>query len=500
MRWIILTAVLALGLPNSRAVPAQKVLTAVTGGVLAGERNGAITSYKGIPFAAPPVGPLRWRPPQPVPPWTGVRPATQFAPAPLQSRLVATLLGVPWHFSEDCLYLNVWTPATNATQRLPVMVWLYGGAFNFGSTAQPLYDGTHLAEQGVVVVSVAYRLGVFGFLVHPELTQAGAPGNFGIRDQIAGLQWVHDNIASFGGDPGQVTLFGESAGGLSVGLLVTSPQARGLFQRVIAESGALAPQKKLAAAEPEGVAFFAKLKVKDLAAARALPARDILNASFFATVTVDEELFAPDPYQCLKAGQANSTPILLGFNSDDGGLFVWGRKTPADFTNGVRQAFGENAGKVLALYPHANQPEATHSAKAAFRDVAFAWPVWQWASLQTELTTNAAFVYLFDQHSSFWQPDGAMHAAELGYVFDNLKWPNREAAELAGRMSRYWVNFARTGNPNGPGLPAWSPFNRTNHDFMYFGGPPRMAPMLDLPQIERLAPEIELFWKTGPGR
>ena len=497
MKYLILSAVLLASLVGSVYASTQPAVVEVTGGEIEGEKGGDISCYKGIPFAAPPVGPLRWKPPQPVQPWAGVRKTTQFAPGPMQRRFIAALLGVPGNFSEDCLYLNVWTPAINATQKLPVMVWIYGGAFIFGSTAQKVYDGTHLAEKGVVVVSVAYRVGAFGFLAHPELTREGCKGNFGIRDQIAGLEWVRDNIAAFGGDPKQVTIFGESAGGQSVGLLVTSPKARGLFQRAIAESGALAPQKALEAAEKEGVAFLAKLKVKDIAAARLLPARDILDASTVGSACCDDELFAPDPFEWVQDGRANDTPILIGFNSDDGGLFVWGNKKPYEFTNNVCKLFGGDTEKVVALYPHANTKEATHASKDLARDVGFAWPVWNWARIQAARGSNPAFVYVFDQHSSFWQPDGARHAAELEYVFNNVRNPGSAEAVLADRMSSYWVNFAKTGNPNGAGLPEWQAFTTINRDFMYFGGEPRMAPMLGLSRIEALDPCFARFWKTG---
>ena len=198
-----------------------------------------IRTFKGIPFAEPPVGDLRWRPPQPVKRWPGVKLTQAFGAAPIQNRSLSAMMDVPPTFSEDCLYLNVWTPAKAAADRLPVMVWIYGGAFAMGATSAPLYDGTKLAERGVVVVSIAYRVGPLGFLAHPELSRegAGSSGNFGLRDQIAGLRWVRENIAAFGGDPGRVTIFGESAGGISVSMLAASPLSKGLFHRAISQSG-----------------------------------------------------------------------------------------------------------------------------------------------------------------------------------------------------------------------------------------------------------------------
>ena len=229
----------------SAAIPllAQVSTAKVTGGIVEGAVMDGIASFKGIPFAAPPVGDLRWRPPQPVKPWTGVRKADEFAPAPIQDpAAVAELakLGLPpIKFSEDCLYLNVWTGAKKAGEKRPVMLWIYGGSFTSGMTNYPDYDGTNLARKGVVLVSVAYRVGLMGFLAHPELSKESGmgSGNYGIRDQIAGLKWVKENIAQFGGDPSNVTIFGESAGGLSVALLTASPLAKGRFQRAISESG-----------------------------------------------------------------------------------------------------------------------------------------------------------------------------------------------------------------------------------------------------------------------
>ena len=243
-----LVAVLAIIICAATPVLAQISTAKVTGGVVEGVVKDGIASFKGIPFAAPPVGDLRWRSPQPVKPWQGVRKANEFGPGPMQDTAFGAKLGGPQKISEDCLYLNVWTGAKKAGEKRPVMVWIYGGGFGIGMTSTPTYDGTNLAKKGVVLVSVAYRVGPMGFLAHPELSKESGKGSgaYGIQDQIAGLKWVKENIAQFGGDPSNVTIFGESAGGMSVGMLTTSPMAKGLFHRAISESGgAMAPPRAI---------------------------------------------------------------------------------------------------------------------------------------------------------------------------------------------------------------------------------------------------------------
>src|SRR5688500_15628645 len=299
---------------------------AVSGGRVSGVVTNGIAAFKGIPFAAPPVGDLRWKSPQPVPAWTGVRAVTSFAPGCVQDVSLAKLFGAPDAVSEDCLYLNVWTPAKAGSERLPVMVWIYGGSFTSGMTSIPAYDGAPLAEKGVVLVSVAYRVGAFGFLAHPELRQESGKGsgNYGLQDQIAGLRWVKDNIARFGGDPNRVTIFGESAGGMSVSMLAASPLAKGLFHRAISQSGghvgpartgaiAGAASPPLEVAEGIGQVFLKSLGASDLAAARQLPAERIraaggpaLQGAFWPVF--DGDVLPGDQYQLYQAKRFNDTP------------------------------------------------------------------------------------------------------------------------------------------------------------------------------------------------
>jgi para-nitrobenzyl esterase len=486
----------ALAIIICTAVPAlAQISTAkVTGGVVEGVVKDGIASFKGIPFAAPPVGDLRWKSPQPVKPWEGVRKADEFAPGPMQDTSFGARLGGPQKISEDCLYLNVWTGAQKAGEKRPVMVWIYGGGFGIGMTSTPTYDGTNFAKKGVVLVSVAYRLGPMGFLAHPELTKESGHGSgaYGIQDQIAGLRWVKENVARFGGDPSKVTIFGESAGGMSVGMLVTSPMARGLFQRAISESGgAMASTgESLKMAEEQGKAYLSKLGANDIKAARALSAeaiqKDTKGMGSFRPVA-DGVTIVENPYEAFEAGKFNDTPILVGTNSNEGGLFVTQKTTSPEFEKMVRTRFGASADAILKAYPHATDAEATRSAKDIMRDSTFAWSTWAWAKMQSRKGKNKAFVYYFD-HRTPASPDGANHAAEIPYVFANLggmgggNGPEDKA--LSELISSYWVNFAKNGDPSGPGLPVWPAFDEKDQKTMIFDTAPGARPYPNLEQIK----------------
>lgn len=474
----------------------------VTGGEIQGVVKNGVASFKGIPFAAPPIGALRWKPPQPVKPWSGVRKADDFGPAPMQNRAASLLMGGWSPVSEDCLYLNVWTAATNADEKLPVMVWIYGGGFMIGMTSVPVYDGTKLAEKGVVLVSVAYRVGPFGFLAHPELSRESGKGSgcYGLQDQVAGLRWVKDNIARFGGDPSRVTIFGESAGGASVSLLTVVPAAKGLFHRAIAESGSvMAPARlvPLPSAEQAGQKFLAQLGATNLASARALSAQEIQKAikgislGQFGPVP-DGDFLPGQPYELFDAGQFNDTPILIGINSDEGAWFVklaFPSATSEGFEKQVRDVFGPAAENLLRAYPHSTPAETHKSCKEVLRDWAMGWPTCAWAELQSRKAHHPAYVYYFD-HRNSTSPDGAIHGAEIAYVFRNLTaWlgaptpPLPEDVALSELMSSCWVNFARTGDPNGPGLPAWPAFDEKEMKAMVFDNTPSARPF---PNLEKL--------------
>jgi para-nitrobenzyl esterase len=478
----------------------------ITGGQLQGVIADGVASFKGIPFAAPPVGDLRWKAPEPSKAWTGIRKADAYATGCMQDSSMAKMVGASVGVSEDCLYLNVWTAATNAGEKRPVMVWIHGGAFVGGMTGTPMFDGTKFAQKGVVLVSIAYRLGVFGFMAHPELSRESGKGSgaYGIRDMIAGLQWVKNNIAQFGGDPSCVTIFGESAGGIAVGMLSAAPAAKGLFQRAISESGgSFAPPRianeagqnvpSLKLAESNGESFLKKLGAADIKAARAMAAEQIQKAagggmgggSSFWPVA-DGTAIPGDPYELYDKGQFNDTPILVGTNSNEGGLFARGPVTAAAFEKQIRSGYGEKADVILSAYPHSTDAEASRASADAFREFAFAWPTWAWARMQSQKGKEKAFVYYYD-HRTPDSPDGANHAAEVTYVFGNFGGiggaPSSEDLALSDMIRSYWINFARTGNPNGSGLSQWPAFTEKNQEVLFFDTGASAKP---IPNLEKL--------------
>jgi para-nitrobenzyl esterase len=500
----LFAALLALVLA---ATPAAAQTVRTEGGVLAGTTADGLAVYKAIPFAAPPVGDLRWRAPAPAAPWTGVRPAQAFAPACMQRSVAHPEFGYPaLSVSEDCLYLNVWAPAK--AQRLPVMVWIHGGSFTNGGTAIPLYSGEHLARRGVVVVSLAYRLGAFGLLASPGLSAegGGASGNWGLMDQIAGLKWVKRNIAAFGGDPGRVTVFGESAGAISVSMLAASPAARGLFQRAISESGgSFGPPKRekdeggafvepLSVAEAQGAAFLKGLGVAGVAQARALPAEAVLKAGGELSPTLDGRVIAGNPYALYAAGRYNDVPVLIGTNADEGSLFVPGAKA-ADYQARVRAGFGAWAEAILAAYPGATDAQALRSSRDLLRETLFAWPTWTWARLQAKSGRGAVYLYDFAHRPPYPTPAftrdwGATHGAEIPYVLGTFeampfmaKGAGAEDRAVAERMQAYWVNFARTGDPNGPGLPRWPAYTTSAPVEMHLDGGAKPGPVSNLDKL-----------------
>jgi len=394
------------------------------------------------------------------------------------------------------------------------MVWIPGGGFSGGTTSLPVYDGARLAEKGVVLVSMAYRVGVFGFLAHPELSResGSGSGNYGLLDMIAGLAWVRDNIAAFGGDPRNVTIFGVSAGGIAVSMLAASPAAKGLFARVIPESGgSFAPSTTsdqgeqnvpiLALAESRGRAFLVKLAPSDIAAARALPADVIQKAQGGGWGTfwpVDDGVVLPgDQYVLHSQGRFNDTPVLVGSNSDEGAYFMSDGVTSAGFEQQMRAYYGDHAGRILAVNPHATDAEALQAARDVFRDSGFGWPTWTWARLQSRKGRGAAYVYYFD-HRTPQSPNGAWHSDEIAYVFRNLgasgfrnrgapgPAPRPEDVAMSELVSSYWINFAKSGDPNGPGLPRWPTFTEQNQQVMFLDAAPSARPVPNLPQLEAL--------------
>ncbi len=463
-------------------------------GILQGTIEDGLTVYKGIPFAAPPVGDLRWRAPQPAEKWEGVRQATKFAPAPMQGG------NPPAGKSEDCLYLNVWTPAKSAKDCLPVLVWIYGGGFSFGSTSEPVYDGEKLARKGVVLVSIAYRVGQLGFLAHPELS-AESPhhvsGNYGLLDQIAGLQWIRKNISAFGGDPNKVTIFGESAGGISVSMLCASPLAKGLFRGAISESGgSFGPtraitfpgenMKPLEQAEAEGESYVKKAGVSSIAELRKIEADKLPLGMGMGGgwPIVDGYVIPGDQYKLYSSGKYNDTPILVGYNSDEGASFSH-EKTPEEYIAGVKARYGEFADVLIKAYP-AGKDTVPKTARDLMRDAAFGWHTWSWARLQSETGKSKVFYYYFDQHPDYPKDSpragyGSPHGQEVAYVFGHLDASNplitKTDLEISDAMETYWTNFAKYGDPNGEGVPEWPAFSDVNPEVMYFSQTPHTGPV-----------------------
>ncbi len=449
----------------------------VDGGLVAGTRDGDVAVYKGIPFAAPPVGYLRWRAPQPVHPWADVRPATTFAPACLQNGVSMPGEELP-RTSEDCLYLNVWTPAANPAAKLPVLVWIYGGGYTNGSASMPLYWGDRLARRGIVVVTVAYRLGAFGFLAHPELSAENlqkSSGNYAFLDQIAALQWVQRNIGAFGGDPGRVTIAGQSAGAMSVNILMASPLAKGLFHRAIGQSGGffepvqIAPRYLLSNAEKDGVSFATLLGAPSIAALRRLAPETLLkaNAGRISHPVIDRIVLPQSPFDVFSQQHQASIPLLAGVNAEEArSLSDISKVKAATFAADITKTFGQLPPPLIQAYPFQSDDDA-RTARVAFEtDLRFGWDMWTWARLHAA-GGAPVFSYRFAQRPPFpsnspYAGWGPAHFAELWYMFDHLdqapwQWSaeDRRTAEV---MSAYWVNFIKTGNPNGAGLPAWPTF------------------------------------------
>jgi para-nitrobenzyl esterase len=498
------------------AVPVYAQVKTDAGPVEGTKNADGVRVFLGIPYAAPPVGALRWEAPQRVAPWTEVRQATAFGARCMQGPIYTDMVFRD-QLSEDCLYLNVWAPAS--ADKLPVMVWIYGGGFQGGSASEPRQDGSRLATKGVVVVSMNYRLGVFGFLAHPELTKESAnhaSGNYGLLDQIAALQWVRRNIAAFGGDPDNVTIFGESAGSFSVSALMASPLTKGLFHKAIGESGAymagptgpLAP-KRLAASEAKGLTFAQSLGADSLAALRAKSAEDVLKAALtggpgnWFSPTIDGFVLPDDPYAIFTAGKQQHVPLLAGWNLGEGRAGVTLAKdkmTAQHFVEQTRERHKESADAILKAYPATNDEEAVESAAALAGDLFIGYGAWKWLDVHLATGGSPVYRYSFDRDRPI-APDtkvngitatsrdiGARHAGEIEYVFGALAADSKAAWDpvdttISDQMMSYWTNFARSGNPNGPGLPDWPAYRASDgYQVMHIGPQSHAAPDMTRPR------------------
>jgi para-nitrobenzyl esterase len=480
----------------------------VTGGDIRGTTagpNDAVRVYRGIPYAASTAAANRWRPPQPVAAWEGVRDCTTFGPECPQLAYVkdSPYYRDPQPQSEDCLRLNVWSAANDAGQRRPVMVWIHGGGLNRGSGATDLYDGAALAQKGVVVVSINYRLGPLGFFAHPELTAESpqkASGNYGFLDQIAALRWVRDNIAQFGGDPGCVTIFGESAGALSVCVLSASPLAKGLFHRVIAQSGsAFRTFPDLAASEAMGSKLADAVDAKSLSKLRELPPETLIqHAEKRVGPNIDGSCLVEDVRTTFEKGMQNDVPTIMGSNADEMTTLapVASRPKTVKSLDALISLVLGSPDEVHRLYPADSDAEATKAFLDITGDATFTLLARTWARLTTRVG-GRAYLYQFTHVTPYGAKGGlgSFHAAEIAFVFNNLDRSNGplDAAEqkLAETMSTYWTTFARTGDPNAEGMPQWPFYDPAAEPTMEFATPARLTHHIRKPKLDLLEGLLE---------
>lgn len=473
--------------------------------------NDAISVFRGIPFAAPPVGELRWRAPEPVSFWDGVRDATDFGNAQPQPIAADGGHGVSADqpMAEDCLYLNVWTPARSPDEALPVMVWIHGGGFMTGSGSSPLYEGTHFAEEGVVFVNFNYRLGVFGNFAHPWLSQEsrhGVSGNYGLMDQIAALRWVRQNIEAFGGDPSNVTIFGESAGGRSVSLLMVSPLAAGLFDKAIAHSGALRDTRYTLESRQElGVKIAEEVGAANLGDLRQ-KSYDELTAvkGFNNNPMVDGYVVAEDPENTYREGGQQDVPFIAGFNRDEGGLGL-GRlrnrpETVGDYRSHLDARFGDNGAAMAGTYPVSTADGILPRLVEIGTDTGFALHARRQLRWM-QSNGSDVFQYYFTMENPLVGEKylAVNHGTELAYVFGNGMFSadfrharriDDSQRDLANAMRRYWTNFARTGNPNGDGLVAWPGFDG-DEKTLELGAEVRVVEHLKAKALDTIDPFVE---------
>lgn len=476
------------------------VQTTIENGIIEGnyDTKTGIQTYFGIPFAEPPVGELRWKAPQPVKNWKGVKITKKFAPRPMQTVVFGDMNSRSDGVSEDCLYLNVWTPAKRNTKGLPVLLYYYGGGNVAGDGSEPRYDGEAMAKKGIVVVTCNYRLNIFGFLSHPELTAESpykASGNYGMLDQHAALKWVKTNIDKFGGDPNKITLAGESAGSIAVSCQMASPLSRGLIAGAIGESGAainptLAPVP-LAEAEKQGVEFLQKAGIKSIKELRAMSAREIYeiyneSKRFGFPIVIDNYFLPKSLPEIFAAKEQAQVPLLLGWNSAEipGGAFMFGMKnTPENFITRVKKEYPDTYEEVLKLYPHSTESEVENSATQLASDRFISYSTWKWFDLHRNNSNQPVYRYLYsklrpelvdktlasglaggtvkaDANTPRPKPLGAPHACEIEYCMGNLHLIKEYAwtvddYKVSETMSNYFANFIKTGNPNGDKLPNW---------------------------------------------
>lgn len=492
--------------------PAPQVKT--TNGIVEGINVSGISSFKGVPFAAPPVGELRWKAPAPVSNWSGVRKADKFGPRAMQLPLFGDMNFRSEGMNEDCLYLNIWTPSKTGNEKLPVLVYFYGGGMVAGDGSEPRYDGESMARRGIVAITVNYRLTVFGSLAHPELTKESphhASGNYGLQDQAAALQWVQQNIAAFGGDPKKVTIAGESAGSFSVSAQMASPLSKNLIAGAIGESGSLLglnPPVTLADAEKIGLQFAEAAGAKSLAELRAMPADKILQTTAkpgFARfpVAVDGYFLPKPPVDIYAAGEQAHVPLLVGWNSQEMTYqMVLGSDNPTleNYTKAVQKLYGDKAADALKVYNATTEEQVAGIANSLASDRFIGYSTWKWSDVQSKTGTKPVYRYLYARPRPAMRPEmgnvvaglaggilkdttaakapkappatGAVHSAEIEYAMGNLS-TNRvydwqpEDYKVSEIIQAFFANFIKTGNPNGLGVPEWPAVNNNKVELMH---------------------------------
>ena len=467
-------------------------------GKISGTRtaDGKINIFKGIPFAAPPVGALRWKKPMPPAPWKEVKSCTAFSASPMQAKPVPFFVWseeylIPTEpISEDCLYLNIWTSNQVTKKKKPVLVWIYGGGFSSGGSACPIYDGEAFAREEVVFVSINYRVGIFGFYAHHEIDKNNdglGSGNFGILDQIAALQWVKNNIANFGGDPNNVTIAGQSAGSMSVNCLVATPLAKGLFNKAIAESGANftrgnISKEQAVAASDKFATSFGKSCLDEM---RKIPAEELLKKTAeMRGIYVDGIVLPEHVLDIFLQQKENKVTLLTGWNQDEG-ISMGRPKDAVTYTNDIKAQYKANADRLLTHYPGGNDQEAEQSQRNLSRDMVFGMQNFAWSNLAVE-NGSTVYVYRFKRlvpEDKEGKKYSAFHTGEVPYAYNNLKFVNRPFTaadhQLAKTMSAYWINFIKTGNPNDGQLSSWPSYTRKDQSIMVFDNETKAGKLVD---------------------
>jgi len=461
----------------------------VANGMLEGVSESGVSIFKGVPFAKPPVGDLRWKEPQPFPNWSGVRKADKFGPRPMQKYIFTDMQFRSDSVSEDCLYLNVWTPAKSTTDKLPVLVYFYGGGFVAGGSSEYRYDGESMARKGIVAITVNYRLGVFGFMAHPELTKESphhASGNYGLLDQAAALKWVQKNIGAFGGDPKKITIAGESAGSFSVSALMASPLSKNIIAGAIGESGSLLGKNStvsLSAAEKIGEDFGNKIGSPTLAGLRAVSAQKLLDevskpGSSRFSVAVDGYFFPKSPLNIYAGGQQSKVPLLVGWNSEEGNyksILKDEEPTVENYTKAVHKMYGEKAADILNVYKPVDDESVKEVGTALASAQFIAYSTWKWSDIQSQTSNKPVYRYFYSHprpalrdekaNKKYTPATGAVHSSDIEYAMGNL--PTNRVYDwqpvdyqISEIFQGFFANFIKTGNPNGLGVPEWPSVKR----------------------------------------